>query len=218
MILIFIALTHINKSVFPFTSRGRKKELRVKVRKMRAERRSGGHVVFQLKNQVISLKWTNNYFSSAPITSHPLLYLPHSQPINSLEAPSGLSYTTIPCVTIKAPYSHHSLHTLHPPHPLSHLPPGSSVPPTLVLLFHSFYLACHFTRNLPFAPPLGTNYFRLNPPFSVVLTISHQLQQGQVKRTFPAWVFVQGDTVACGGKNLPRAYGHHLEKRTMCRY
>lgn len=25
---------------------------------------------------------------------------------------------------------------------------------------------------------------------------------------------MQGDTVACGGKNLPRAYGHHLEGRT----
>lgn len=31
---------------------------------------------------------------------------------------------------------------------------------------------------------------------------------------------MQGDTVACGGKNLPRAYGHHLGERTtseLCR-
>lgn len=44
------------------------------------------------------------------------------------------------------------------------------------------------------------------------LTVSHQLQQSQVQRSFPPWVLVQGDAVARGGEHLPGADGHHLEE------
>lgn len=57
----------------------------------------------------------------------------------------------------------------------------------------------------PAAPP---------PPPPGRLTVSHQLQQSQVQRPLPARVLVQGDAVAGGGKHLPGADGHDLEKQT----
>lgn len=52
---------------------------------------------------------------------------------------------------------------------------------------------------------------------ALCLTVSHQLQQGQVQLPLPAGVLVQRDAVARGGEHLARADGHDLAGETSHR-
>lgn len=46
--------------------------------------------------------------------------------------------------------------------------------------------------------------------FESVPTVSEELQQRQVNRSFPAGVLLQSDAVSSGGKHFPAADGHQL--------
>lgn len=46
--------------------------------------------------------------------------------------------------------------------------------------------------------------------FESVPTVSEELQQRQVNKSFPAGVLLQSDAVPCGGKHFPTADGHQL--------
>lgn len=42
------------------------------------------------------------------------------------------------------------------------------------------------------------------------LTISYDAQYGQINMAFPVRSFLQGDTITCGGKDVPAADGDQL--------
>lgn len=95
----------------------------------------------------------------------------------------------------------------------------SIVSTALSFQFRAAYLSCYISL-VAILNVVCLFYFTLLQTLGLieVLTISKQHEDGQIHSSFPAWVFLDGDAVACGSEHFAAPNGDQLAALISARH